>query len=125
MPDFNINDNEMVQLLESEGWVIDYYNSSSKFSISHSDGMFIQNDIMALEFLLEEIEDQLNNQVYIPDNALDVSVEIPLSDDEVLEKFDYCIYCESPLEVGCNSDESVLVTGMAAKILINRLRNHI
>ena len=125
MPDFNINDTAIVKLLESEGWLIDYYNSKFKFSVSHSDGMCIQNDIMALEFLIEELEDQLNNHTCIPDNALDVSIEIPLSDEEVLEKFDYCIYCESPLEIGCNSDESVLITGMAAKILIDRLRNHL
>lgn len=107
---YNLNeDDEIKSLLNRHGWTVDYFNHDNKFSITSLDGSKIKNSPVVLSLLVVELLEREQDE-------LETSAPM-LSTVKLFEKYGYSVDCESPLEVRLIRDESVFITGEAAKIL--------
>lgn len=103
---------EQIDRLKRHGWSVDYWNSSDNFRVYDADGSSIKNSVKSLEFLLDELKD------------LDMEDEPvkQISDEQVLQMNGYHVLCQSPFEIGSDSDPTVMITGWAAKTLVSGLK---
>lgn len=111
---YDLNENEEIKnLLTVHGWTVEYFNHDNKFSVKSVDGSQIKNSSVALSLLIDELRERDDDES-----------TVRISTTALFEKYGYTVYCESPLEVGVERDETILITGEAASLLEYHLRTN-
>tara|TARA_B100000073_G_scaffold348398_1_gene366951 strand:+ start:707 stop:1045 length:339 start_codon:yes stop_codon:yes gene_type:complete len=100
---------EDLLLLEKNNYSFNYTDDDIHITFFDKDGNQVQG-LSLVSIVVKDILQELKEEdtVY-------------LSDEEVLERFDYDILCESPLEI--LSPDGEFATGGFAKLVISHLRN--
>lgn len=100
-----------IDLLSRNGFQLEFIDEFNQVKLTDKDGNQCRGADMVRVVVREILEELRKEQ----------KVETPrLSDEEVLQRFNYTLLCESPLEI--EDSEGKIATGMFARILIDNFR---